>query len=1098
MEAPSVHRELLLPAPVPEPPETPPLTWTSPTRFWLEIHRDLSGRVRYALGSASTRDLESMMIYLENTRPRLAAGTALPCPAAEILKRGVFARAVAVQRHHHLPLELRPEADTAGFLLRTLGSRTFAGHDLVLQLLFQRTRIWEEGLFSPRFNLFAERQGRDLRAEMESRRAGPAFHVELRAHLRGPRPLEALTALGSWLEQWTTQGGVPWRSWQVIPRKLEQPFHAAFATHDILRFSNRRARRDVSATELSHLLSIPWAAHHAGCSYAGAPASRPGPASVIASSPPTQDRPLRRVDGSATVVRIAKTFEPRLPPAPDCRLVVGVSGPDRVALPKDWNHLAILGRTQSGKSTLALNLVLQILAKRPEATVVLIEPTGTLVEGVVSRIPLPIASDSVEIDPAHATFEQDGETMVPVPLGLLRAPDRASNDRSSTERWSEALAGDLLAAIRSAWGEESIGGRAELVLRALVQGLTLAPGSNLVDAYHILSSKQALQRFVATAPAGPLRNFLGHHLPRLDYNFTMSSLDKVGKIATNPLLRVALCQRANPVSFDRLLGHPLLLLNLSKSALGADGANFLGAIYLTQLWSALQRVGRPNRPVYLVLDEVHNYAVPALADMLSEGAKFGLHVVAITQFLHRVPPRARAALLGNADAWLLFSLGTDDMEDAWKIVNGAGHGWRPQDLVDGLRPHEVAMAVSGDLLKVGTFPAPRVDPCAKDLLAAVTQSSRRYAQPEDSEASPWLVGQEEVEGLLTPLPGRALDLQEVAQATALPPDQLAGALARATASGDVERGPDDGRLRLTPRGDVHLQALRGRRNEGEEHVETLTEFAMFLQTRGISMNVPEQVAGVLLPDGQFQWGATTYNVEVECSTLAKAAGQVVRNVKKARAAGRRVLIVLPERSRAPRALALIDEAFPGLQLWNDGVGLVWKEGRASFRSHRVPGMSVWPFLDSGASSVTSIEQERVVGPLPAATDTDPLVGQVRSIVREFVVAGKTETTPQEVLAALPPPEQLDHTEQQVGIALRTLGLERRRSRVEGTRFRVYDLRPLGPAGSGLAVRTGGGPASWIEPKSDPAGDPAASSDRAADSPIENDPADPNVPAVPDD
>ncbi len=38
MEPTSVHRELLLPAPVHEPPEIPPLTWTSSTPFWLEVH----------------------------------------------------------------------------------------------------------------------------------------------------------------------------------------------------------------------------------------------------------------------------------------------------------------------------------------------------------------------------------------------------------------------------------------------------------------------------------------------------------------------------------------------------------------------------------------------------------------------------------------------------------------------------------------------------------------------------------------------------------------------------------------------------------------------------------------------------------------------------------------------------------------------------------------------------------------------------------------------------------------------------------------------------------------------------------------------------
>src|SRR5208282_5789148 len=128
------------------------------------------------------------------------------------------------------------------------------------------------------------------------------------------------------------------------------------------------------------------------------------------------------------------------------------------------------------------------------------EPTGTLVDGIVSRLPHAIASETVEIDPAHATYQQGDATMVSVPLSLLLPPERANEAASARDRWSEALAGDLLAAIRSAWGEESVGGRAEFVLRALVQGLALTPGSNLVDAYHILTSKQALQRFVKSAP----------------------------------------------------------------------------------------------------------------------------------------------------------------------------------------------------------------------------------------------------------------------------------------------------------------------------------------------------------------------------------------------------------------------------------------------------------------------------------------------------------------------------------------------------------------------------------------------------------------------
>lgn len=189
--------------------------------------------------------------------------------------------------------------------------------------------------FSARYTTYAERHGRALRAEMDTRRAEPAYHVELRAHLKGPHRDQALIALGAWLEQWTTLGGVPWRTWIVIPKKKEQPFHAAFATHDFAKFSNRKGRRDVSATELGHLLSIPWAAHHAECSYAGAPRGRPGTELVAPS----------RITPRLPAVRYLETH---LLPQPDPRLIVGTGDGRVVGLPPLWNHAALLGRTQSG------------------------------------------------------------------------------------------------------------------------------------------------------------------------------------------------------------------------------------------------------------------------------------------------------------------------------------------------------------------------------------------------------------------------------------------------------------------------------------------------------------------------------------------------------------------------------------------------------------------------------------------------------------------------------------------------------------------------------------------------------------------------------
>ncbi len=977
------------------------------------------------------------------------------------------------------------------------------GHDLFLQLLFRRVNTWEFGFLSPGYETVAGWQNEALRLEMAARMADVPYHVELRTRIAGPRPLEALTALDAWLEKWTIPEGGLWRMWKVIPPRLEGKFYTALARHDILTFSSPKSRRNVSAGELAHLLSIPWAAQHPECSYSGPPSGRPTPDLVLRPyAPEVHSQPLVhgfRFPPHASTTELHKPVHAPVRlvgPQNDARLVIGTTGSRFVGLPKNWNHLAILGKTQSGKSTLALNLALQLLTNFPVATVVVVEPTGELIEGIASRLTTDAAAETIEIDPARAAFREGDATKVSVPLSLLQLPENGGSDPFGHERAAEALAGGLLSAIRSAWGEESVGGRAELVLRALVQGLSLTEGSNLVDAYHILSSKPALQRFVNTAPPGPLRDFLERHLPRLDYDFTMSSLDKVGKIATNPLLRVSLCQRSRPVSFGQLLKHRLLLLNLSKAAIGAEGANFLGAIYLTQHWASLQRSGRPDRPVYLLLDEAHNYAVPALADMLSEGSKYGLHVVLLTQYLRRMPESVRGALFGNVDAWLLFSLGVEDMEDAWKIVSGGSHGWVPQDFVDGLLPHEVAMSVLGDLVKLRTLPGSPTGPRAIELKEAVTKSSRRYAQLEDSLASPWLVGQETVEGLLKALSERPRTRQELADGSFVPVDQFEGALTWSRAAGDVESGTAEGSFQLTPRGRSHLRVLQERGNSGEEHVETLTDFAMFLRGRGIAMAVPRQVAGVLLPDGQFRCGNATYNVEVECSTLAKAIGQVVRNVKKAQTAGFRVLIVLPDRERVPRLLWMLSGAFPGLRLWADGVGLVWRDGAGSFRPYAGPEIKVWSFLESGSGLDETPLDEGPRNPPVVAADTDPLIERVRTAVRALLTSGKLEATLAEILAVFSGSER--PTEQQIGMALKTLGLVRHRVWVGKTRVRVYELQTLGPAEKLEDVRPDPGPTRWTDLRIDSFADEAGPLGRSIDSPTEDEDADPSDPAGPTD
>jgi len=150
-----VHRELLLPSPTEDPPAIAPLVWSTSSPFALEIHRETAGQVRYALGSPNSSELNAMLSYLEGTRARLTPGRAVECLAAIAEPDALYARAIPVSKHHHLPLELRPRQDQATFLLRLLGSLDCQKHDVVVQLLFRGVGGWESTFTTAPFQTVA-------------------------------------------------------------------------------------------------------------------------------------------------------------------------------------------------------------------------------------------------------------------------------------------------------------------------------------------------------------------------------------------------------------------------------------------------------------------------------------------------------------------------------------------------------------------------------------------------------------------------------------------------------------------------------------------------------------------------------------------------------------------------------------------------------------------------------------------------------------------------------------------------------------------------------------------------------------------------------
>ena len=1076
----SVHRELVLPNPLgsrrePRPVSRATLTLASPHASWLEIHHRADGSVRYLLGAEGATELAHSHRCLAEVFEGVELGATAACPFREISRLDTrLLRAVPNGKHHYWPMRLLPDSDRAGLLLHTLSARELLEHEVLLQLLFRRVPFWEQGLLTPSYPRFvAEKvQGHDrnLLPILLRRRAEPVYHVEIRAAVRGPTDRHAEEALSSWLRSWTSVHGNLWWDLRPVAGKARPAFLAAFRAHDMTRFAARKGRRDLSAPELAQVLPIPWRESHPGLLYAGAP----GAVAPLAPQTPPSGKAGRAVS------------------ARESGILVGSVGDEPVRLPPEWHHLALLGKTRSGKSTLALNLALQILAEQPEAHVVLLEPTGNLVRELVERLPSGISEDTVAVDPAHAAFLEEAVEMATVPLNLLHIPNRHDLSAPEFERRAERIIGDLLQSIKNAWGEESIGGRAEFVLRAVLQGLLEIDGTNLVDAYSALSERKVLERLERLVSGTQLKSALRTLLPKLDYSITFSSLDKVGKIATNPLLRKALCQRFRPVSFDSLLQHRLLLLDLAKDSLGTEASTFLGAVFLTQLWSALQeRGGHARGPVYLIVDEFHNFAIPAFADMFSEGARHGLHVVAITQFLGRIPDRVRSALIGNVDAWLFFPVGAEDAKEVWEIAQGSRFGWKPEHFVGGLGPHQAALATRQGLWKVDTRPAPRPSPNAQRTLEAVRAASRCYAQPEDSESSPLAIATKQTAAFLGAFAdGRGWASRELATALDWSRPSVQAALSLCLAAGDVAEGQSWKGVEygLRARGAFHRDALAAARNESGEHCELLADAAAYLLKHGIHVHITVQEGGYLRPDGEFSWRGRDYSLEVECSTLLKHHEQVARNLRKAVAEGRRCLVAVPDEEMARLFVSVLNRVTPELRLWKE-VGLLWRDGIERMVPFDSGVRKPWGFLPGGVDDENLEEElEEESSDNSAATDLaaveDPhaedLV-RVHTVARRLLEAGQVEVTSADFDELFQPNGSSTLSLRRFGMAMASLRVPCRRVARDGVKVRVYDLRVLNERS---ALETGS-----TDTPAPPVRDASDSTDSAPPPAGENHPAD---------
>ena len=322
-------------------------------------------------------------------------------------------------------------------------------------------------------------------------------------------------------------------------------------------------------------------------------------------------------------------------------------------------HLYLIGKTGTGKSTLLRNLIVQdILAGRG---VGLIDPHGDLAEAVLDAIPSWRTNDVVYFNPT--------DTEHPMGLNLLECPHPTH----------EHLVPSQVTSIFRAMWPEFWGPRLEHILHAVCASLVTYGGQTVLGIPRMLTDVGFRERVVKRIDDPFLRSFWEGEFDKYSSEFASEAiapvLNKVGRLAMSPMLRNIIGQPQS--GFDPAFmmdNRRIFIANLSKGLIGEEKSNLLGSILTAKFQlAAMARASRAEserEDFHLYIDEFHNFTTESFASILEEARKYRLCLTLAHQHMGQLPERIRSAVLGNAGSILSFRVGSTDAEILAKEFDG--------------------------------------------------------------------------------------------------------------------------------------------------------------------------------------------------------------------------------------------------------------------------------------------------------------------------------------------------------------------------------------------------------------------------------------------
>ncbi len=318
-------------------------------------------------------------------------------------------------------------------------------------------------------------------------------------------------------------------------------------------------------------------------------------------------------------------------------------------------HVYIIGKTGTGKTTLAENMAIQDI--QSDRGVGIVDPHGEFAEKMLDFVPSNRINDVIYFNPADLDF--------PIAFNVL--------EKVSPEH-RHLVASGLMGVFKKIW-PDVWSARMEYILNNAVLALLEYPGSTLLGINKILSDKYYREKVVDHLSDPSVKSFWVNEFAKYPDRFREEAVapiqNKVGQFISSPLIRNIIGQTKSSLNFREILdGKKILIMNLSKGKIGEDTSRLLGALCITKLQlAAMSRVDIPEeerKDFFLYVDEFQNFATESFANILSEARKYHLALILLHQYIEQLVQgdntTVKNAIFGNVGTLVTFRVGAGDAE----------------------------------------------------------------------------------------------------------------------------------------------------------------------------------------------------------------------------------------------------------------------------------------------------------------------------------------------------------------------------------------------------------------------------------------------------